>query len=161
MRYTPSLLDKLVHQSIPERSGILLPGLSLNEVKSSVAADLEALLNTRASFGEEDQQDFPLSARSIVNFGVADFSAYSLSSGLDREYICRSIQLAIERQEPRLRSVVVLLQQAGAENNQKNFNRLSFTIQATLMVSDVIEPVSFDARFESAAQHYTVHSSSR
>lgn len=151
MRYAPSFLDKLIHKSLNERPGEVLPGLSLDELKDSVAADLEALLNTRCALSEDEQQHYPLSARSVANYGVADFASRSLCSGLDRDFICQAIQRAIERQDGRLRAITVSLQaEAGA------FNRLNFTIRATLRVSDVGEHVSFDARFEPTLQRYSV-----
>lgn len=151
MRYAPSLLDKLIHKSLNERPGEVLPGLSLDELKDSVAADLEALLNTRSALSDSEQQAFPLSARSVANYGVADFASRSLSSGLDRDFICQAIQQSIERQDGRLRTVSVSLEAEGHA-----FNRLNFTIRATLRVSDVGEQVSFDARFEPSVQRYTV-----
>ncbi len=151
MRYAPSLLDKLIHQSLNERPGEVLPGLSLDELKDSVAADLEALLNTRSALSDDEQQQFPLSARSVANYGVTDFASRSLSSGLDRDFICEAIQRAIERQDGRLRAVEVSL-----EGDAHAFNRLNFTIRATLRVSDVGEQVSFDARFEPTVQRYSV-----
>lgn len=151
MRYAPSLLDKLVHKSLVERPGEVLPGLSLDEVKDSVAADLEALLNTRCALADDDRTAFPLSVQSVFNYGVPDFSSRSLSSGLDRDFICASIQRSIEQQDRRLQSVSVSL---GSE--MRMINRLDFTIRATLRVSDVGEQVSFDARFEPTVQRYTV-----
>lgn len=151
MRYAPSLLDKLIHKSLNERPGEVLPGLSLDELKDSVAADLEALLNTRSALTADEQQQFPLSARSVANYGVADFASRSLSSGLDRDFICQAIQQSIERQDGRLRAVNVSLEAEG-----HGFNRLNFTIRATLRVSDVGQQVSFDARFEPSIQRYSV-----
>ena len=151
MRFAPSLIDKLLHKPVNERPGEVLPGLTLDELKDSVASDLEALLNTRSALDDEAQRQFPLSARSVANYGVADFASRSLSSGLDRDFICQAIQQSIERQDGRLRAVSVSLEaQAHA------FNRLNFTIRATLRVSDVGEQVSFDARFEPSVQRYSV-----
>lgn len=151
MRYAPSFLDKLIHKSLSERPGEVLPGLSLDDLKDSVAADLEALLNTRSALSEDEQLQFPLSARSVANYGVTDFASRSLSSGLDRDFICQAIQRSIERQDGRLRAVHVSL-----ETEAHAFNRLNFTIHATLRVSDVGEQVSFDARFEPSTQRYSV-----
>ncbi len=151
MRYAPSLLDKLIHRTLTEHPGEVLPGLSLEEVKDSVAADLEALLNTRNALDEDDINEFPLSACTVANFGVPDFASRSLSSGLDRDFICHAIQQAIERQDTRLRAVSVSL-----ETDAQVFNRLNFTIRAVLRVSDVGEQVSFDARFEPTLQRYSV-----
>jgi type VI secretion system protein ImpF len=151
MRYAPSLLDKLTHRLLDASPGQVLPGFSLEEVKDSVAVDLEALLNTRSALDQDLSESFPLAAASVANYGVPDFAALSLSSGLDRDFICRSIELAIERQDARLRSVSVSL-----EGDGRKFNRLDFTIRAVLRLNDVGEQVSFDARFEPTVQRYTV-----
>ncbi|MES2887640.1 MAG: type VI secretion system baseplate subunit TssE [Pseudomonadota bacterium] len=150
MRYAPSLFDKLFQPPASDKRHEL-PGLSLEELKDSVAADLEALLNTRSPLDAATQIAFPYTARSVMNYGVADFSSRSLSSGLDRDFICQAIQHTIETQERRLRSVAVSI-----DDGQRGFNRLSFTIRATLLVSDVGEQVSFDARFEPTVQRYSV-----
>jgi type VI secretion system protein ImpF len=150
MRYAPSLFDKLFQPPASDKRHEL-PGLTLEELKDSVASDLEALLNTRSPLDEHTQAAFPLTSASVMNYGVADFSSRSLSSGLDRDFICASIQQTIETQERRLREVAVSI-----DDNQRGFNRLSFTIRATLLVSDVGEQVSFDARFEPTVQRYSV-----
>lgn len=151
MRYTPSLLDKLLQMSSSHLIGETSPGLTLEEVKDSVAADLEALLNTRCAMNDREEAEYPLSAQSVVNFGVSDFSSRSLSSGLDRDFICESIRKAIEQQDRRLQSIQVRL-----DGEVLKANRLSFTIRAILRVSEVGEQVSFDARFEPTLQRYSV-----
>lgn len=150
MRYAPSLLDKLFQPPASDKRHEI-PGLSLEELKDSVAVDLEALLNTRSSMDEATKSEFPLAASSILNHGVTDFSFRSLSCGLDRDFMCRSIQQTIECQDRRLRGVSVAI-----DDSQRAFNRLSFTIRGTLLVSDVGEQVSFDARFEPTVQRYSV-----
>jgi type VI secretion system protein ImpF len=151
MRYALSLLDKLLHRSPGATPGQVLPGLSLGELKDSVAADLEALLNTRSGLAADVAQRFPLSAGSVANYGVPDFASKSLASGPDRDFICRAIQRAIEHQDPRLREVVVSL-----ADGPPAFNRLDFTIRAVLRVAEAAEPVSFDARLEPTLQRYRV-----
>ena len=151
MRYSASLLDKLMHRSLTERPGEILPGLPLDELKESVAADLEALLNTRSTFSEDERGRYPLAARSVANYGIPDFSSRSLANGQDRSFICQSIQRSIEQQDKRLRAVAVSIDGQGTA-----FNCLNFIIRATLVVSNVGEQVSFNARFESAVQRYTV-----
>lgn len=152
MRFNPSLFDKLVDPRLADRPGEVLRGHSLEELKDSVASDLEALLNTRASLDEEALKDFPLACESVLNFGVGDFSARSLSSGLDRDHICAAIQAAIVRHDRRLRNVEVALTEA----DPTQFNRLDFTIRALLVVSEAGEHVSFDARFEPLLHRYAV-----
>jgi len=152
MRYAPSLLDKLMNDALGERAGEVLPGLTIDEMKDSVAADLEALLNTRNALAEEQERAFPQCAGSVMNFGVVDFASKSLASEIDRDFVCEAIRRAIDRQEGRLKWVDVRLE----ASSQTGFNRLNFTIHATLRVSDVGEQVSFDARFEPTVQRYSI-----
>lgn len=152
MRFNPSLLDKLVDPRLADRPGEILRGHSLEELKDSVASDLEALLNTRAAIADEALRDFPLAGQSVLSFGVADFSSRSLASGLDRDHICATIQAAIVRHDRRLRNVEVALTQA----HPTQFNRLDFTIRALLVVTEAGEQVSFDARFEPLLHRYAV-----
>jgi type VI secretion system protein ImpF len=160
MRYAPSLLDKLMQRTPAARAGEAMPGLSLDEVKDSVAADLESLLNTRSAMADDDMRRYPLSSAAVLNYGVPDFASRSLSSGLDRDFICLAIQRAIERHDARLRTVQVSLE-PQAKSQAPVFNRLNFTIRAVLRLSDIGEQVSFDARFEPALQRYSVARRSR
>lgn len=156
MRYAPSLFDKLC----PRRGDMAPSGparsLSIEEVKDSVAHDLESLLNTRRpAWAGEDADGTaagPLSRRSIAAYGIADFSSRSLASGLDRDHICESIRLAIECHETRLRGVRVSLDETDGGPRR----RLRFVIRAVLALQGASEPVSFDAAFEPAVQRYAI-----
>lgn len=155
MRYAPSLFDKLC----PRRGDMAACGparsLSIEELKDSVAHDLESLLNTRrpAWAGEGGHAVAgPLCRRSIAAYGIDDFSSRSLSSGLDRDHICESIRLAIECHEPRLCGVCVSLDEADGGPRRC----LRFVIRAVLALPGAAEPVSFDAAFEPAVQRYAI-----
>ena len=109
--------------------------LSLEQLKDSVARDLEALLNTRVVFDEVSVKAFPFAARSVAGFGLADFAALSLANVYDRQRICASIEGAISAHEPRLREVRVAL-----ELHKKTVNALYFSINAVLFVRPAQEP---------------------
>src|SRR5947208_58910 len=70
-------------------------------LRSSLCRDLTALLNTRRA--EEDfDTAYEQASRSVLNYGVIDFTYYNLKSSLDQERIRRSIEKAIRQYEPRL-----------------------------------------------------------
>ena len=75
--FEPSLFDKLFDDSpvlhVRRR-------LSLEDLKDSVARDLEALLNTRTVIDEDLAERFPLAVHSIASFGLNDFAGLSLAS---------------------------------------------------------------------------------
>lgn len=150
MRFQTSLWDRLTTD--PSRASAP-QGVSLSDIKGMVARDLERLLNTRRFHRDEEMSAFPLASASIVNFGIPDFSAQSLSSGLDRDHICQAMARAIERHDRRLRAVQVDLRASQGEAH-----RLAFDIRAVLMVTGFKDTVSFGAQFDSAGMYYQVHS---
>lgn len=148
---TPGLFDRLMEAPDHGPATGTVARVTIEEMKDAVARDLEALLNTRAVLPEEAFRRFPASARSVANYGLRDFAGLSLSSTDDRAFICRSLEQAIARHEPRLRSV-----QARLELRDDQVNRLNFAITALLVVSSEHEPVNFDAVLQPSSLHYTI-----
>lgn len=146
--FEPTLFDKLFDDSpmTPVRWR-----LSVDQLKDTVARDLEALLNTRTTVDETFAAAFPESFSSLVSYGLGDFASLSLSSVHDRARICRSLEQAIARHEPRLQNVRVML-----ELDRRSVSSLFFTIKALLVVRPAQEPVSFDALLHPTRLQYSV-----
>ncbi len=143
--HRPGLLDRLLGSQAGARF------LSQEQLKESVARDLEALLNTRSALPQQLLQAYPECARSILNFGLADFAGLSHSNSEDRLRICSSIRLAVERHEPRLCNVqVTLAQRAGA------VNRIDIVIVGMLRAHGANEAVSFSAALLPSSLHYSI-----
>ena len=157
--FSPGLFDRLMEgstRSAPQGAPAAVTRLSIEELKDSVARDLEALLNTRAAIGDDRIRAFPECARSIMTYGLKDFAGLSLSSSDDRAYICACIEKTIGRHEPRLRNVrAALVVQEGA------INRLNFAITALLVLHAEQEPVNFDAVLQPSSLHYTISKARR
>lgn len=149
--FTPGLFDRLMDTPVHGASSGTVSRLSIEDLKDSVARDLEALLNTRTVIPEGLLKQYPECGRSIVTYGLNDFAGLSLSSTDDRAYICRCLEKAIARHEPRLRNV-----QASLELRADAINRLNFAITALLVVSTAHEPVNFDAVLQPSSLHYTI-----
>lgn len=146
--FEPSLFDKLF-DDLPV--GAARRRLSLEQLKDTVARDLEALLNTRVLLDDEYDQSFPQAVRSVAGFGLADFAGLSLANVHDRRRICAAIESAIAAHEPRLRDVRVEL-----EFQRKTVNALYFSINAVLFVRPAQEPVAFDALLQPTSLQYSV-----
>ncbi|WP_342118051.1 type VI secretion system baseplate subunit TssE [Pseudoduganella sp. OTU4001] len=141
----PGLLDRLLGCQPRGRF------LSQEQLKESVARDLEVLLNTRTALPQEMLRNYPECARSVLNFGLADFAGLSHSSSQDRARICASVRQAVERHEPRLRNVQVsLAQQAGI------VNRIDIVIVGVLQAHGAQEAVSFSAALQPSSLHYSI-----
>lgn len=149
--YTPGLFDRLL--GVPNRGPgkSTSPCLSIEELKDTVARDLESLLNTRTSIADGELKAYPQCSRSLVSYGLGDFADLCISSPVDRASICASIEKTIACHEPRLRKVRVRLGLQG-----ESMNRLSLSITAVLVASVFQEAVSFDAVLTPSTQQYSI-----
>lgn len=140
--YLPGLLERLMGER--------------EQLKDSVARDLEALFNTRSAEPPARWQDWPLARASVLNYGLADRAGADLAGSEERAVLCASLKEAIERHEPRLSDVSAVLEpDAGA------VDRLRFAIHATLAAPDGAEPVDFDAVLQPSSLHYAVRRAAR
>jgi type VI secretion system protein ImpF len=111
----------------------------LRELKQAVRRDLENLLNTRlrnvtwaAHLAELD--------RSLLNYGLPDFSDVPLRSSADRDRFCRTLEKVIRQHEPRLLEVRV-----HSTTDSEPVDRIfRFRIDALLRIEPAPEPVAFD-----------------
>ncbi|MEO7493492.1 MAG: type VI secretion system baseplate subunit TssE [Massilia sp.] len=152
--YAPTLLDRLMGERNP--TGAAVTRLTMEQVKDSVARDLEALLNTRVGIAPDLLDGYPNCQKSIIGYGLVDFAGFCLSSTDDRAAICASLKAAIERHEPRLREV-----SASLEMDQGSVNRLNFVINATLQVESSEEPVNFNAVLQPSSLSYAITKAAR
>ena len=150
--FEPSLLEKLFDDepraTAPSR---IFKSISLDQYKESVARDLEGLLNSRAAFDEAMLKEYPNCQKSLMTYGLRDFSTRSLANGHDRAEICRLLEQSIARHEPRLHNVRVTL-----ECNGRGVGGLHFSIHALLDVQPAREPISFDAMLQPSTLQYSV-----
>lgn len=143
--FRSTLFDRLS----PEQNEV--KGLSIQQLRESVARDLEDLLNSRVANMDELMQDYPLAAKSILQFGIIDFVGLSTANPMDRDKICQSIEQSIAAHEPRLRQVRVEMLLDG-----HNMGSLCLSIQAYLNIHPLYEPVVFDALLKPTTQQYVI-----
>jgi type VI secretion system protein ImpF len=154
--FAPGLLDRLFGEPAHNTASGIVSRLSMDQLKDSVARDLEALLNTRIGIDPETLDGFPECRKSIISYGLIDFAGFCLSSTDDRAAICKSLKAAIEQHEPRLRAV-----SASLELEHGSVNRLNFVINAVLQVEASAEPVNFNAVLQPSSLHYSISKAAR
>lgn len=154
--YIPGLFDRLMDVPVHGASSATVTRLSIDELKETVARDLESLLNTRIGPTDVLLSGFPECRHSLATYGLQDFAGRSLSSFDDRAHICALLEQAIARHEPRLRNV-----RASLELREGSINCLNFAITALLVVDAAQEPVNFDAVLQPTSQQYTISKSRR
>lgn len=154
--FAPGLFDRLMSDRDYAQPQGLVSRLTLDQLKDSVARDLEELLNTRVALADGLLDDYPECGGSIVNYGLIDFAGMCLSSSDDRNRICDALKAAIELHEPRLRDVQASLQRdAGA------INRVNFVISGTLEVFPAYEVINFDAVLQPSSLRYSINRTAR
>jgi type VI secretion system protein ImpF len=156
--YVPGLLDRLMGERGPAGAPAQAGGArhDIEQLKDSVARELEALLNARAAIAPERLASYPLARASVLNYGLGDFAAFCLSSSEDRAALCASLKEAIERHEPRLQNVSATLDLVAG-----HVNRLEFVIHATLRGAAGTGPVDFNAVLQPSSLHYAVRKAGR
>jgi type VI secretion system protein ImpF len=154
--YVPGLLERLMGERAQTGQGAAAGRAGIEQLKDSVARDLEALLNTRTALAQDVLAAYPLARASVLNYGLADFAAFCLSSSADRAAICAALAEAIARHEPRLGHVSASLEPAAQDG--KGVNRLAFVIHATLQAGPgaAIDTVDFNAVLQPSTLHYAV-----
>lgn len=136
----PSVLDRLIDLE-PDVSTepAWRQSQPLREYEMSVLRDLEALLNTRQTLADipEGYCELP---RSVLAYGLPDFSAAGIGSPQERELLRRAVLGTIEQFEPRLCEVRVVLHPV-----ENTFDRtLRLTVHALLRVEPDPVPITFD-----------------
>jgi len=151
-KYRPTLLERLADPT-PIESHEMQPLrlMTVEELKESVAKDLESLLNCRCAPASDVLDSFPEALQSIYTYGMHDFVGCSLANPGDRNHICRSLERTIAIHERRLKEVRISL---SFDND--TVNRLKFTINALLVVHPSAESVYFDALLQPSTLQYSV-----
>lgn len=148
-----SILDRLID---PDEKSPLnkSAGQTLRELKQAVRRDLENLLNTRWRC-KAWPPDLAELDRSLVNYGIPDFSGANLGASAAREEFRRIVERAIREFEPRFipsRVKVTVL-----TTNDSTDRTLRFRIDAVLRAEPAPEPVFFDTALEMSTTAFSVN----
>jgi type VI secretion system protein ImpF len=139
-----SVLDRLLDDHPDEhREAPSTRDEALRRLTFAVRRDLEWLLGTRLTWVDEDLLASELASRSVVTYGLQDFSHENLGNTDAQHRLRRAIEQAITMFEPRLKRVVV-----RSEEPEPTQRALRFRIDAILDVAPVQAPVSFDTVME-------------
>lgn len=150
-RVTPSLLDRITDHAPDNRhENPLSRQQALRALKASLWRDMSALLNSKRR-EDEVPDDFVECGRSLLAYGLPDFSSYSLKSPTDQSRLRRVIESTIRRFEPRLEKVSVTL-----ETMTETDPALRFRVDAMLKVEPAPEPISFETLLQPESRQFVV-----
>ncbi|QQN89474.1 type VI secretion system baseplate subunit TssE [Acinetobacter variabilis] len=149
--YPYGFRSTLFERLLPVDDQYTAQGLSIQELRQSIAHDLEDLLNNRMTRLNQTEEHYPGIKNSILQFGIIDFVGLSTANPTDRDKICRSIEQSISAHEPRLKQVKVEML-----INENNMSSLYLSISAYLNISPLYEVVMFDALLKPTTQQYVI-----
>lgn len=149
--YPYGFRSTLFERLLPADDQYTAQGLSIQELRQSIAHDLEDLLNNRMTHLNQTEEHYPGVKNSILQFGIIDFVGLSTANPTDRDKICRSIEQSISAHEPRLKQVKVEMLL-----NENNMSSLYLSISAYLNISPLYEVVMFDALLKPTTQQYVI-----
>jgi type VI secretion system protein ImpF len=147
-----SVLDRLLddHPAVTSEP-VVSRAQSLRALKRAVSRDLEALLNSRRELLDDPPEELVEISRSIVTYGLPDFTSFNLAATDDRSRLRRCLEDAVTTFEPRLRRVRVTL-----ESPRPHERALRFRIEALLRTDPAPEPVTFDMVLQLHTQEYII-----
>lgn len=145
------LLDEIFADELHKMRKPALSSANVRELKKSISRDIEVLLNTRRELLEGAPTEYTEINNSLLMFGLPDFTSYSLLNPEHRKVMRRSVEEALTKFEPRLKSVRVTL-----EPPSKFDVAIHFRIEALLRLDPAPEPVRFDAALQLGTSSYSV-----
>lgn len=129
---------------ITGRSRVRREGVSEDQLRLHLEADLNALLNTIRLDAAVPLDDVPHVQRSILNYGFRDLSSVSAAE-LAHPRIVDSIRQSLLDHEPRLVPGTLEIKIRNGSGVDDRHQRLSIMVQAELMGDPVDVPLDFDA----------------
>lgn len=147
-----TILDRLIDTE-PDKSGepVQNRSMSYSQVRGAIERDLENLLNTRC-FPEEIPAVFGELRKSLLMYGLPDFTSRNPSTPAVRTELRQEIERAITLFEPRLRNITVRV-----ESPVRSEQRFMFKIAALLQIDNGSESISFDTYFDSNRGEYNIN----
>jgi len=148
---TVSLLDRLTDLE-PKEAGDppVTRAQSVRNLKASLRRDLEWLFNTRAN--PDTPPDMREVVRSVYNYGLPDYTHFTLSNPNDRVRLQKRLETAIAHFEPRLSGVSVRLMDNAFEPGKA----LRFHVDGLLKMDPAPELISFDTVLDLPSGEYQV-----
>lgn len=104
--------------------------VSLAQLRRSVLRDLGWLFNTTSLESTQPLNDYPLAARSVINFGLPDLAGQTVS-GISTDLLERAIQEAIAIFEPRILTRTLSVRMRPV-NPDAHHNAIVFEIRGEL-----------------------------
>ncbi len=143
---TQSLIDRLAdYEQWPETRAA-----SIAMYRESLKRDVEWLLNTRQPIIPE-LEGYPLTAASVLNFGLPDIHTFDGSGGKEQNALTLALERCIRTFEPRISQAHVYLTRSDLLTRS-----LRFHIEGQVFYENMDEEIKFDTVLELISGEYEV-----
>jgi type VI secretion system protein ImpF len=143
---TQSLIDRLTDvEQWPETRAA-----SIAMYRDSLKRDLEWLLNTRQPVIAA-MESFPVTAASVLNYGLPDIHSFDGSAGKERNQLTVALEKCIRTFEPRIVHPRVFLARSDMLSRS-----LRFHIEGQVTYENMDEEIKFDTILELTRGEYEV-----
>ncbi len=140
--------DGTAPREITSRSRVRREGVSEDELRRHLEADLRSLLNTIRLDSTESLDEFPNIQASVINYGFQDLSTVS-SADLGKPEIVNSIRQSLIDHEPRMIADTIDVRILDTESDAQQ--RLSIGVSAELVGDPVDIGLDFEAEVDLGA----------
>lgn len=141
------LFDRLVDmEPAVTREAKVWRRLSVDEIKQSVAVELQRLFDCRRSDSLAEAATRQASDLTVLDYGVPDFGIHSPHDLTARRLLAAAIRHAILAFEPRLIGTQVELRPSSQRPSQ-----MVAHITAKLVVGEIVEPITYEIALDDAA----------
>lgn len=145
-RLQPALLDRLTDDEPKERlESRDRRVMSMRQLRAAVLRDLSWLLNSPSRPAGDEIYDYPLVARSVLNYGMADLSGLTATSARSRR-LEHQVRDAVLRFEPRI--VASTLQVRIAQDGTTDSTRHAYAFEIAGDVCPLPMPEALYVRTE-------------
>ena len=128
---------------------------SKQDIQSCVKRDLEWLFNANQYVPNEELDDLPEIARSVVNFGIPDFTGKTVS-GLDMIQLERLLLQAIIDFEPRIIQKTLTVK-VIADQDKKEHNVFVFEVEGEICAKPLPLHLHLRTEFELEGSQVTIY----
>ena len=140
----PSVLDRLIDlEPKSSRDAADTRADTVRALRLAVARDLDALLNSRNTFGDLST-DFVEARRSVLTYGFPDLTTMNLSLEVNQQRLAHAIETTIRTFEPRLTGVVVTVPKPLDGSSPNPARSLRIRMDARLVMDPSPEAIAFD-----------------
>lgn len=141
-RLQPALLDRLTdHAPLERAESREARVVSMRQLRRSVLRDISYLLNATALFERKGGAPYPHLLRSVLNYGIRDFTGTALSS-IDALELANAIKKAIRDFEPRVASHSLCVSLLPPQDTQRH-SSIAFLVEGDLWAQPYPERLYF------------------